>query len=218
MDDDFPGPTFLENRVRLLDEHPEASVAFSGYRRVRPDGSLMDDVRPACEAGRVCDARELFDVFFVGGGVFVGAMLYRREAVAALWAGVERYDLVVDYALNMDLALSPNARGVCCGAVDFHVCKHEGQMFRAANARVYRLTDQVLSDRKKCDDDPFRYLLRQVRGQLLTSWAYAVADRDRAEAVRHLAGAIALVPRYRPLWRRWAYIFSLILGLKRKPA
>jgi glycosyltransferase involved in cell wall biosynthesis len=218
MDDDFQSPTFLENRVRLLDRHAEALVTFSGYRRVREDGGLLHEIVPrGCEDGRVYEGPELLDVFLARGGVFVGAMLYRREAIARLWDEVERYDLVVDLALNMKLALLPEARGVYCGALDFNLCVHDGQMFQAASDRVYSRTEQVLLDQLVRSTEAQARFFRTNYVHFLTGWAFALSDRDRWLALSRLLKSIALAPFARGLWRRRLYILALILGLRRKP-
>jgi glycosyltransferase involved in cell wall biosynthesis len=218
MDDDYPDPTFLEARLDLLARHPDALLTFSGYRRVRPDGSFLADTRPSCRDGTVYGGPELLRIFLEGGGVFVGAMLYRREPLLRLWGEIERYDLVVDLALNLKLALLPGARGVYCGACDFNVCIHDGQMVSAGSPRVYRLTEQVLLDQRARSAGDVARFLRRNYVQFLTGWAFAAADRDRRVALGRLLKSIALAPLAGELWRRRLYILALILGLRTKPA
>src|SRR5438105_381993 len=133
MDDDYYDPDFLKNRVTLLDANPQDGrtlVAFSGYRRVGLDGSFLCLTHPQCQHGRLYEGQKLLDIFLAEGGVFVGAMLYRREAIAPIWADIEKYGLVVDLALNLRLAMLPASCGVYCGRFDFNMCIHEGQMYR----------------------------------------------------------------------------------------
>jgi glycosyltransferase involved in cell wall biosynthesis len=219
MDDDFQSATFLENRVRLLERYPDALVAFSGYRRVGEDGAFLQDTAPpGCEDGRVYEAADLLDIFLARGGVFVGAMLYRREAIAELWDEIERYDLVVDLALNMKLALRPGARGVYCGAFDFNLCSHGGQTVHAASDRVYVRTEQVLLDQLAQSKGAQARFFRRNYANFLTGWAFAAADRDRRLALTRLLKSIALAPFSGGVLRRRLYILALILGLRKKPA
>jgi glycosyltransferase involved in cell wall biosynthesis len=218
MDDDFYAPTFLENRVRLLERHPRAIVAFSGYRQAREDGTFIGNAFPTgCEDACVCEGPELLDIFLARGGVFVGAMLYRREPITRLWDEVERYDLVVDLALNVKLALLPGACGVFCGALDFNLCVHPGQTVQAASDQVYRRTDEVLRDQLIHATGGQAGVFRTNYVRFLTEWAFAVADRDRGLALSRLLKSVARAPLARGLWRRRLYVLALILGLRAKP-
>jgi glycosyltransferase involved in cell wall biosynthesis len=218
MDDDYPDPTFLETRIRLLERCPDAQVAFSGYRRVRPDGSLLGETRPSCRDEDVYDSSDLLRIFLEEARVFVGAMLYRRDAVMGLWDRAERYDLVVDLALNLNLMLRPGVRGVYTGALDFNVSIHDGQMITAGGVRVYQLTEAVLSDQRRRAVGQVASFLRVNQAAFLMGWAFMAVDRDRRVAFTRLLKSIALAPFTWRLWRRRLYILSLILGIRTKPA
>jgi glycosyltransferase involved in cell wall biosynthesis len=213
MDDDYYDPEFLQNRVRLLEEHPEALVAFSGYRRVQADGSVLSLSQPRCRNGQMYDGGQLLDVFLAQGGVFVGSMLYRRDAVAALWPEVEPYDLVVDLALNIRLAMLPGSWGVYCGAFDFNMCIHPGQMYQADNKRVYQLTEKVLLYHLAHAHGEQARFFRNNYLHFLTGWANAAVGRSRWEAIQQLLKSILLGPLSWKLWRRRIYILRLVLGL-----
>jgi hypothetical protein len=214
MDDDYYDPSFLENRVRLLEECPDALLVFSGYRRVDSDGGNQGQIRPICQDRQTYDGLNLLRIFLLEGGVFVGAMLYRREPVLRLWEGLERYDLVVDYALNLSLAMLPNARGVFCEALDFNMCIHKGQTFQTSNGCVYGLVEQVLRDQLTNIKAEYLTVLRCAYVNLLTAWALSEARNSRSSALRHLLRASAKSPQSVSLWRRWGYILLLILGVR----
>jgi glycosyltransferase involved in cell wall biosynthesis len=217
MDDDYYDPDYLQNRVSLLEEHPRALVAFSGYKRVRADGSFLALSHPACQHGHAYAGPKLLDIFLTEGGVFVGAMLYRREAIAALWDEVERFDLVVDLALNIRLAMLPGSCGVYCGKFDFNMCIHEGQMYQVGNERVYQQTEKVLLDQlARAKGDQARFFRRNYI-DFLTGWANAAVGRSRWVAFHRLVQSILWGPLSWDLWWRRIYILSLILGLKQGP-
>jgi glycosyltransferase involved in cell wall biosynthesis len=214
MDDDYYDSSFLQNRVELLEQHPDALLVFSGYRRVNADGLFLAQIGPKCDPGRSYDGFSLLRIFLLEGGVFVGSMMYRFDPLSRLWAENERYDLIIDYALNLSLALLPSGRGVFCDAVDFNMSSHAGQTFHTSNIRVHKLVELVLRENLARVSGEHLAVLRRAYVNSLTDWALAEARNDRRSAVRLLAQAAFSSSRSTRLWRRWGYTFLVILGVK----
>jgi glycosyltransferase involved in cell wall biosynthesis len=213
MDDDYYDPSFLDRRLPLLAGETRASLVFSGYRNVDARGTQIGIATHPLVDGQFVLRQDLLPLFYLQGGVFIGAMLFRREPMAELWDEMQQFDLVVDFAIVLRLATS-GAGAVFCDAIDFNMTSHPGQMFHSANGRVWQLTNEVIEQQIRRVAINERRLWRAVHGGLLTEWALADVDTHRWRAMKHLIRSVAVCPYSPERWRRQLYTAARILGVK----
>ncbi len=106
MDDDCYRPGFLARRVEALQTGPDRLCAFAGYERITREGQGLGWHRPPLPSDRALTADEFLRAALCSA-MYIGATLYRTDPVRRIWPAVERDALVVDYALNVRLALLP---------------------------------------------------------------------------------------------------------------
>lgn len=203
-DDDQLEPGFLAHRLAQFAMHGDATVVFSRFEQRSPDGTPVGEMNTDWPTARVLDARELF-MASLGKRWFVGASLYRREAVLAVWDGVTDDDLVLDYSLNLQLALR-GARGVFIPESDFVMGIHEGQNSRAKRHDVFlqaerlmrRLLGTALPDQMRT---PLR---RELANWLMVYGRLRAVEGDLPRARGCFRRAILADPRHLTGWRSLA--------------
>jgi glycosyltransferase involved in cell wall biosynthesis len=204
-DDDKLGPTFIESRLARMREREDLLVAFSRFDVRRLDGSLIRVQGTERREDQELDADGLLQNA-LSRAWFVGAALYRREAVEHVWPRLALDDLVLDLGLNVRLALFPGARGIALAERDFVMHAHPAQNTEALSDAVWPQTQDALEriERELGNDRRVR-VVRSARANWLTVWARHTATAgDLMSARRLLLRAVRTQPRLSWPWRQLA--------------
>ena len=144
MDDDSYKPDFLENRVRHLQADKQLCVVFSSYILCnKEETSFLERVPTLQHETRLSSAGLLKSI--LSQSWFIGASMYRRQAVVDVWQLAENDDLIVDYSLAINLALQGKGDGLYIDTRDFLMAYHSGQNSQTKQGEVLKRIDQVLS-------------------------------------------------------------------------
>jgi hypothetical protein len=143
MDDDFYKPEFLQNRVQHLQGNDALSVVFSSYNRCDLAENLIYAHTPPLEERQILAPPAMLEAI-LNQYWFIGASLYRRSAVSAVWDQASQDKYVVDYSLAIYLALAGN-QGMYINTNDFVMSCHEGQISQSKLGEALQQTQQALA-------------------------------------------------------------------------
>lgn len=190
-------PDHLERSAATLERHPDADVAFSGYRQF---GQVSREVRAEVESGRPLDLSvSLLDV----NHVLQSTAVVRRSALLAAGGYDESRRYGEDFELWLRLSLT--SKFAATGAITVEYRTHPGQV-TARPARMYRGAWEAraehlarLLQRTPADREALTALLqRRWEADLQMAW------RERDDTV--LKDVLALdrfVPDSGPIAARW---------------
>ncbi len=210
MDDDCYEAGFLKSRINALRSNPIVAFAFGGYKVVDEDGRQIKLHVPPHQPGATLSGRDLVAAILAQDS-FVGATLYRTTELRAVWSMAASADLIIDYAMNVRLAIRPEANAIYVGGTDFVRAVHDGQLSQTRAEEVFDRTlqmyDNILSMKIPLW---LRFLVRRYASYLLVQGGRgAAASGDRRMAVRRLI----LAAGYNPLWRGpWTQLIRVITG------
>jgi hypothetical protein len=201
-DDDRFGPRCLEDHLRAYANRGEMVASFSRYEVRDPEGRLLGVGGHRFEHETVLAGVELFRAA-LSREWFLGATLYRTEALRRIWRCVTDDDLVLDIGLNLRLALS----GSTASAIPeshFELCEHPGQNSNARRSEVFEQTERLLRG-LLAEGIPGLYA-RLVRRELAawhTVWGRRLAEDGAMDAARaHFAQAVRVSPTSTWPWRQ----------------
>ena len=144
MDDDFYQPDFLANRIVHLESNPSLVVVFSSYELHDLQGNLAGTViADWANQTELCAADLLKTI--LARHWFIGASMYRKDAVQSVWELAKRDRLIVDFSLAIYLAVHNAGTGLYLTAPDFIMTQHPGQNSQTKLREVMLQTDQALS-------------------------------------------------------------------------
>ena len=207
-DDDLLRPEFIAHRLPWLREDPLVNVVFSRYDVQDRDGSLLHTCGGETPESGVLEGAGLLEAA-VSRQWFVGAALYRRESVARLWPQLAEDNLVLDFGLNVRLAMA-GGRGIYISDNDFIMMAHEGQNSQAQRARAMQESEETLL--RILGENPSRAYATRLRREL-ANWnvvwgrllfAEGQAQAGRARFVRALRWYPTLAWGWRQLLVSWA--------------
>ncbi len=216
MDDDHLGRGFLARRLEVMSAQPDLLAVFARYAKCTRDGQRVGAEGPT--ATRLdLDAHDLLHAA-LSRSWFIGTTLYRTDCARRIWPRLEQDDLVLDYGLNIRLALEPSASGASLAVEDLIVTSHEGQNSVSRESEVFAQTAATL-DRVRGEGRP-PWAGRAIRRELAnwhTTWGRRVeAEAGHRSARRHYWAAIATDPRLGWGWRQLGKSFMASMGSGRR--
>jgi glycosyltransferase involved in cell wall biosynthesis len=203
MDDDYYGEDFLTPRARLLEEDDQLLVVFSGYKRVDAEGRGIGFHAPYEPEPKALEGEALLRAA-LSREMFIGACMYRTAPVRRLWPAVRQDHYVLDYSLNVRLAMQAGAQGRCLNRLDFYVTSHPDQISQARGDEVFAQTAQVLEKLlAEPASEPYRHHLRAELSSWHVVWARKAAARgDRELALQRLRRAVHIRPSSLGAWKQ----------------
>ena len=211
MDDDFYQPDFLANRIVHLESNPSLVVVFSSYELHDLQGNLAGTViADWVNQTELCAADLLKTI--LARHWFIGASMYRKDAVQSVWELAKRDRLIVDFSLAIYLAVHNAGTGLYLTAPDFIMTQHPGQNSQAKLREVMLQTDQALSRILSEFSDP--QLARLIRREQ-SSWKVLQARYLDLRSRSNLGQARSLIVDalrvdFSNLWA-WKQLSKLVL-------
>jgi glycosyltransferase involved in cell wall biosynthesis len=208
MDDDCYAPTFLARRIEVANAMGTTAV-FSSYLRQPEDGTSAELIRfDQLNEGLLTSAAYLNAI--LGGFAFIGTTLYRATKVRDVWPEIEQYRYVVDYALNLHLALRLDSKAFYLSEPDFIMGSHPAQISHSKGSEVYEQAAVLLQDILSKSTTLLQR--RQIR-QELSNWHLLWGRRAREQGSRTLAWrrirkSICTLPTNWGAWRQCARTFT----------
>lgn len=207
-DDDRLEPDFLANRVPLLETRPDVFAVFSRYTVRDAQGAIKAVALENWPQTRDLHGGDLADAAFAGW--FIGATLYRTEAVRRIWPELANDDLVLDCGLNLRLAMTEAGVAVYIPVCDFRMMAHAGQnsQTKVSEVRVQKtaLLRRLLRDPRSA---AIRPSLRRELYDWLVTWGRTSRETgSRAHALRLFLSAVAVSPFRRAAWLQLVRSFS----------
>ena len=205
-DDDRLEPSFVTDRLRRLQPHPECMVAFSRYRIQTDDGQTLAVVNGDFGEERVLDSRNMLDAA-LGQRIFLGTGLYRRSAFHDLPDRVLNAGAALDYAINVEIALRGGS-GIFIPIDDFVYREHAGQTRHDSSwqRRYQRRADflsSVISEQPLAKDT--LWAVRRELSSWHTVWGRRLLEQgDRAAARSHFVRAVKSDVRNPWSWKQLA--------------
>lgn len=144
MDDDFYQSDFLENRIQFLKADKNLCVVFSSYILCDQEGQPLLERIPALQHKTKLSSETLLKSI-LNQSWFIGASMYRKQAVVDLWELTKKDDLIVDYSLAIYLALKEKGDGLYIDTRDFFMAYHSGQNSQTKRGEVLTRIDHLLS-------------------------------------------------------------------------
>lgn len=215
MDDDYLRPTFLENRMKHLKVDQNIVAVFSQYEIRDRAGNLVGVHNQERQEQCRLDSLGLLSAA-LSRQWFVGAAVYRKSAVAQAWDAIRQDDLVLDFGLNIQLALATKSAGLYIPVNDFVMTTHSGQNSQAKSEQVFEQTSAVLMRLLRQGIRTNQHAL--IRREL-AQW-YVVTGRSRASdgriqsARQHFLKAVSTDPSLAWAWRQLAVSCILPTRLK----
>ena len=211
MDDDFYQPDFLANRVVHLESNPSRVVVFSSYELRDLKGNLTATSIAAWADHTELSSKDLLKSILARHW-FIGASMYRKDAVLAVWEQAQRDRLIVDFSLSIYLALQQTGTGLYLDTRDFIMTQHPGQNSQAKLKEVMQQTDQALS--RILSESPEPEFARLIRREQ-SSWKVLQARYLDLPSKTNLATARALIldalrVDFSNLWA-WKQLSKLVL-------
>ena len=180
MDDDQYAPAFLHRRMAML-SGTNATVAFSAYVRRSEETGNREIIRPqGLRHGQITAEQHLDAV--LSGFAFIGASLYRADKMRAVWSEAEKHRYVVDYALNLHLALRSDTVAYYLSDPDFVMAEHAQQISNSRSTDVYTQATELLHDLL---NRPIKYSERKRIKRHLSDWHLSWGLKAR-NAEKHL--------------------------------
>ncbi len=124
-DDDVMLPTFVVSRASRLEANAELAVVFSRYDIRSETGDLISVKNEDLDGEHLLDPHDLL-LAALSQRWFLGASLYRRDAVADLPRRVRHAGNALDLGINVEVALR-GATGLFIPTSDFTYTDHPGQ-------------------------------------------------------------------------------------------
>lgn len=203
-DDDLLRPDFVANRVGYLTEDTRVNVVFSRYDVQDRNGERLSTCNSEWGEARRLAGRALLDAALARRW-FVGAGMYRRSAIVPLWPRLAQDNLVLDFGLNLRLAMQEGI-GVYIPDNDFVMMEHPGQNSQAKHERVLQEGEDTL--RRILAESPpadCAMLLRRELANWNVVWGRLLFARGQARAGRaHFRRALGWEPRLRWAWQQLA--------------
>ncbi len=203
-DDDQLRPEFVAHRVPSLAGDDRVVAAFSQYDLQDRDGNRLSTLNANRTAVEHLEAEDLLRIV-LDRTWFGGASLYRKSAVEAVWPRGQQDNLVLDFGLNLRLAVSPGARAVFLPENDFIMLSHEEQN---TNARLWKVLSETndLLERVLREEKLMPGQARLIRRELAlwnVLWGRKHAARhELREARRRLNYALRIDPGAGWAWRQ----------------
>lgn len=198
-DDDQLRPDFIANRLCRMSDNPDLHVAFSKYDIENRDGSHIRTQNAELNSEIALDSEKLLEAA-LSRQWFVGASLYRKNIVEGVWDEIEDDDLVLDFGLNIRIALK--GHGIYIPKSDFIMLSHPGQNSQAKRFKVYQQTSETL-ERIIAQNlrQHHSFLLKQELAACHIGWGRYMASIGRIGAARsHFAKALLICPTSRIAW------------------
>ncbi len=206
--DDLLEPSYIRRVTELLEAHPDASYLQPGVRVIDGSGAIVlplaDRVkgwyRPHPNAG-VLTGEDLARSLLRGNWTYFPSIAWRREAITSFGFRAE-YDVVLDLALQIDIAMSGGALIVDSDPV-FRYRRHAASVSsaRAVDGRRFREERRFFDEAaRRCEERGWTRAARAARHHwssrlnALTRLPTAVAARDRAGVGVLLRHALRLNP------------------------
>lgn len=201
-DDDALGPTFIAERVRLMQEFG-ATVVFTGHQVCDISGQFVRLAHADLGPVRPVDGRELVKAA-LSRTWFLLPSLYRRDACLEVWPQVREDGFVFDVGLNVRLALTPGMIGVYAPLSDYAMSAHDGQISNSRREIVFEQTTALLERiLEQLRDDPRAALVKRELASWHTVWARSLASEGELNQARsHLARAVRTAPRQAWPWKQ----------------
>ena len=209
MDDDYYRPSFLAHRVSALRNYPHAVVAFSGYDIVDHEGKPLRQHRPQLPAGVPLRGPDSLRAA-LGRSMFVGATMYRTAAVKNAWPAIEGFGYVVDYALDLHLAVSPGTAFFFLETCDFVMMSHAGQVSNGRRDKVYVQAIEVLKDLLVAPIPPWarRLVVTELANWYLLAGRRAAAQGKRRLGLRRMLHSLWHRPFITGTWKQLARVLT----------
>ena len=201
-DDDLLEPGAVAAQARVLEAHPDAAVAYSGYRVINANGAVEDIVRPIHHSP--ADAIRLHDTVIGPGG------LVRRAALEASRGWPTDMRMMADFVLWVDVGLRGPAIRVDeplvswrrhAGSVTLNLGIEHSREHLTAYWRALALDDfPQLTDRDVAEGLRNACVWAAIMGGPAATWPgdrYFVCDLERK---RISAGAAGCDLRRAPDW------------------
>lgn len=144
MDDDRVSAGYIARRVSVLQKYPRVVAVFSGYHAIDEHGNVKKVVESRLPPDRPVAGESSLSAMLTRD-CFVGATMYRTSAVRKMWPLITNSRIVIDYALNVRLALQAGANVVYLPDPDFIMSFHPAQVSQTSPDAVFHLTQEFLS-------------------------------------------------------------------------
>ncbi len=141
-DDDRLAPRFIANHLARLKSDPALAVVFSRYEVRSANGDLISVKNSDWERELRCGPTELLR-YALAKSWFVGASLYRRQVMCAVWEEAAKEAIAFDLSLNIRLAIG-GAHGILSPDQDLIYTEHPGQVSEAQREVVFAQTTEAL--------------------------------------------------------------------------
>jgi len=203
-DDDALAPDFVRSRVALLRGDSEAVAVFGGYERRTLDGSSLG-THPAHrpDGGRLA-GRALLDAV-LGRDLYIASALYRSAALRELWPAIAKDDLVLDFGLNVRMALRSLGPVLYAPRYDVTVTSHPGQNTEArreeATLQGIACLERLVAEAPEWARAPLR---KELANTCVVWGRHLRREGRRAEAMACFARAIREAPWVWVTWYQWA--------------
>jgi glycosyltransferase involved in cell wall biosynthesis len=205
-DDDRLSPDFVANRLPYLVQDDRNTVVFSRYDVEDSAGRHVATHNQDWLEPQTLDGLDLLEAA-LGKRWFIGTALYRKQTLAAVWERDETENLVLDFGLNIRMALLPEARGVYVPDNDFVMMAHEKQHSNARQLTVMTHTDALL-ERILQQEALTPLQARCIRRELASwnvLWGRKLAEQQEIQqARRRFHRALRIDPGLIWAWRQTA--------------
>ena len=196
MDDDQLRPEFLGNRLPHLMADQNVVAVFSQHDICDLEGNLISVHNQNKQSKQRLISNDLLAAV-LSRQWFVGAALYQKAAVIEAWEAVSQDDLVLDFGLNIQLALRKEAVGIYIPENDFIMSVHPGQNSQAKLTQVFSQTSTLLTQLLKQKIDVSRHsMIKRELAQWYVVWGRSLAGEGQIQtAQRHFLKALSVEPR-----------------------